>query len=131
MPVKRVSGKCGPPRKSKFKSRKSYSFTEAGRFDWLNAIRSEQGPPHPLTRYVLLMTALHMKKDGTSCFPSLAKLAKETGLSVRTVKRHMSYAYEDGWFLWKVRRGYARGFSSYEYRAVIPDHIGAFNAPLK
>lgn len=121
-------GKRGPPRKTKFKARKPISLTEASRFDWLNAIRSEQGPSHPLTRFVLMMASLHMKDDGTSCFPSLALLAEETGLSVRTVKKHMKAAYVDGWLLRWKRRGGASGYNHYEYRAMVPKHKSASNA---
>jgi hypothetical protein len=127
-----ANGKSGPPRKSKFRHRQAVGYTECSRFEWLNAIRSEQGPPHPQTRFVLFALSLHMKNEAATCFPSLALLARETGLATRTVKKHMNVAVADGWLIRTVRRGNASGFSSYSYRALIPDHMeeaGALNAP--
>lgn len=116
-------------RRSKFKRRRVVGFTDATRWEWLNAIRSENGPPHPMTRFVLFALSLHMNSEGNSCFPSMALLARESNLSLRTVKTHMAEAFEDGWLHRYERKGPVSGYSRYEYEATIPEH-GALNAPL-
>lgn len=116
-------------RRSKFRRRKVTGFKDATRFEWLKAIMSDRGPPHPMTRFVLLALSLHMHSDGNSCFPSMALLARESNLSLRTVKTHMAEAFEDGWLHRYERKGPVSGYSRYEYEATIPEH-GALNAPL-
>lgn len=43
----------------------------------------------PITRYVLLMLANYADKEGNDIYPSLATLEADTGLSERTIRRHI------------------------------------------
>lgn len=43
----------------------------------------------PITRYVLLMLANYADKEGNDIYPSLSTLEADTGLSERTIRRHI------------------------------------------
>jgi hypothetical protein len=64
-------------------------------FTWRSAI-TESGLK-PVTRHVALTLSLHMNERGGSCWPSLATLAAETGLAVKTVREHMAALARTGW----------------------------------
>lgn len=49
------------------------------------------------TRHVLLTLGCHMNDAGESCYPSITKLSKETGLSRQTVVAHLQHAKDAGW----------------------------------
>lgn len=53
----------------------------------------------PTTRHVLLTLACHMNDAGESCYPSIARLCNETGLSKQTVITHLKIAEESGWIV--------------------------------
>lgn len=89
-------------------------------FEWQDAVLSENGPSRPMTRFVLMALGSHMNKYGGSCFPSYELLVKETKLSLRSVKRHMNLANDEGWFKRTAKKGQAKGWRSYEYQATIP-----------
>ena len=88
---------------------------------WRNKVASKNGPPDATTRLTLLCIALHMKKDGTSAFPSQQYLAERAGLTERTVQKHIQRAVEQGWL---KRRKRSRGrWPHYEYEIAVPSHI--------
>jgi hypothetical protein len=60
-------------------------------------VSSKHGPPKATTRHVLLALALYMSPKGDSCFPSIATLASDTGLSSRSVITHLQEAAALGW----------------------------------
>jgi hypothetical protein len=64
-------------------------------FSWRTAVLESDLPA--TTRHVLLTLACHMNDAGESCFPSIAKLCRETGLSNRTVITHLNLAKDSGW----------------------------------
>lgn len=72
-------------------------------FKWQRAVRDESGLP-PVTRHVLLTLSTYMKSDGTGAFPSQQTLADACGVSVRTVRKHLTDAIKAGW-IEKVRQG--------------------------
>ena len=76
------------------------------RFEWERSLRRCDVTGNALL--VLLVLATHMDRDGTNGRPSQATLATETGLSARTVRRHLSDACSAGW-LTQVSRGHRRG----------------------
>ncbi len=84
------------------------------RWEWTQAILSEDGPNGATVRLTLLGLARHMDGDGRRCFPSIERLAKVTHLSDRTVRRSIRQAEASGW-LARLPRG--RG---YQYRPQIP-----------
>lgn len=89
-------------------------------FTWRSAITDSDLAP--TTRLVALAMSLHMNERGGSCFPSAATTARETGLSISTVRDHRGILEDEGWLLCTERGGLAgekRTASSYE--ATFPD----------
>lgn len=64
-------------------------------FSWRHAIVESDLPS--TTRHVLLTLSLHMNDVGESCFPSIERIAKETGLSRMSVITHLHKARDAGW----------------------------------
>lgn len=83
-------------------------------FTWRGAVCDSNLPP--TCRHVLLTVSLHMNERGGSCFPSVGKIAAETGLNRATVIRQLQHARDNGWLL----VGQSRGRASNTYTAVIP-----------
>jgi Helix-turn-helix domain len=77
-------------------------------FTWRTAILKSTLPP--TTRHVLLTLSCHMNDAGESCFPSIERLSRETGLSRRAVITHLGGAREGGWI-----RSEKHGFSGQEW----------------
>ena len=77
-------------------------------FRWRSAIA--QSELQPTTRHVLLTLSLHMNELGENCFPSTRTLAKETGLSERSVCTHLQMAKELGWLIKELHRYTSRGW---------------------
>lgn len=71
-----------------------------------------------------------MSELGDSCFPSLALLAEESGLGLRTVKEHVALAGSLGWLGKRERRlRNSQGWRRNEYFAQIPVAVeAAFHA---
>lgn len=93
-------------------------------FTWRSAVASEDGPPNPTTRHVLLTLGLHMNERGESCFPSIELLTIETALSPRAVKEHLKIAAEAGWVgKREERRPNGQNWRRIEYFALIPDGV--------
>jgi len=62
-----------------------------------------------------------MKTDGSDCFPSTRLLAKETGLTERSVCTHIEKAVADGW-LQKRQKGISgQGWKRHEYIPTTPE----------
>lgn len=65
---------------------------------------------HPTTRHVALTLSMHMSERGGSCFPSIATLARETGLHGRTISDKLSELEARGFLARRVeRKGEGRG----------------------
>ena len=64
-------------------------------FSWRHAILESSLPS--TTRHVLLTLSCHMNDVGGSCFPSISRLAYETGLSRQSIITHIHHAKEKGW----------------------------------
>lgn len=101
-------------------------------YRWQQAIRdSELGSS---TKLVALVMSTYMSAQGTKAFPGQARLARDTGLSDRSVRRRLRELVEDGW-LEVVRRGVGLGrggagrASEYRARIAQPDTSGRKNAP--
>ncbi|MFB3084252.1 MAG: helix-turn-helix domain-containing protein [Gammaproteobacteria bacterium] len=88
-------------------------------FDWQRAILSPKGPEHSTTRLVLMALSIHMRPDGSKCFPSVRTIALETGLSERSVCTHLQRAEQQGWIR-KRKRGTGRGWARHEYVPLFP-----------
>jgi hypothetical protein len=64
-------------------------------FSWRGAICDSDLAP--TVRHVALTLSLHMNERGGSAFPSVERLAHETGLSDRTVQKALHTLVERGW----------------------------------
>ena len=73
------------------------------------------------TRHVAFTLGLHFSRAGDSCWPSLETLARESGLNVSTVKRHLTVLRVSGWLL-VLSGGSPKGGerTSNRYEAAIP-----------
>lgn len=67
----------------------------ANLFPWRSQILKSD--LQPTTRLVLLTLSCHMNDAGESCYPSVERLVKETGLTKRTVITHLQIAKDLGW----------------------------------
>jgi len=83
-------------------------------FTWRSAVCDSNLPA--TCRHVLLTVSLHMNERGGSCFPSIDRIAAETGLNRATVIRQVQHARDNGWLL----VGQSRGRASNTYTAAIP-----------
>lgn len=71
------------------------------RFKWTEAIKRSDLPA--ATRQILNALSRYMSTMGDSCFPRQETLALDTGLSKRTVVKHINIAIKAGWLI-KVKR---------------------------
>ena len=78
----------------------------AGRFEWERIVRRCR--LRPLTKYVGMVLAQYANSDGTNAFPSVAKLARVTGLSERSVRNALSDMRSTG-LIKRVQKGGLRG----------------------
>ena len=91
------------------------------RYQWEKEVMAATSLP-AMTRFVLLAVATYMDGAGRGAFPSQETLALDTGLTARTVRKHLAIAERAGWLL-KVRQGrhVGRGASySNMYDASLP-----------
>jgi hypothetical protein len=86
-------------------------------FTWRTAISTSD--LEPTTRHVALALSLYMNERGGSAFPGAARLAKDTGLSERTVRDHLGLLVRRGW-LEILRDGGGRARAN-EYAARFPE----------
>lgn len=86
---------------------------------WRSAIA--ESPLKSSSKLVAYALSLHMKEKGNSAHPGPACLARETGLSLRTVKEHLGVLESEGWLVC-VERGGMVGSKrrANEYQAAIP-----------
>jgi hypothetical protein len=92
------------------------------KYAWWQLVASEHGPPNPSTRLVLFVLALHMNKQGQNCYPSQARIARQTSLSERAVRHHLKLAERDGWLtVCNLERKGKRAWFVHQYTPKIPD----------
>jgi hypothetical protein len=96
---------------------------ECDKWEWLDLIASEYGPPDRSTRLVLFVLSLHMTQKGQSCFPSQELIAKRSGLSVRAVRDHLNRAEQGSWIGIYSKRRKGQAWFVHEYVASIPSHL--------
>ncbi len=87
-------------------------------FSWRQAILKSTLPA--TTRHVLLTLACHMNDAGESCYPSIALLCEETGLSNRTVIDHIEKAAQAGWIVVDQHGFSGQKWKRNEYRIAWP-----------
>jgi hypothetical protein len=94
----------------------------AGRFEWERIMRRCQ--MKPLTKYVGLVLAHYANNDGTNAFPSVAKLARVTCLSERSVRNALTELRALG-LIKRVQKGGMRGTQAYPdvHCLVIPSDL--------
>jgi hypothetical protein len=75
-----------------------------------------------ITRHVALTLSIYMSEKGDSAFPGARRLAHDTGLSERAVRKQLTALVDAGWLV-IVERGGLRGESrrANAYRAAIPN----------
>jgi hypothetical protein len=91
-------------------------------FTWRTAILESSLPA--TTRHVLLTLSCHMNDAGESCFPSIERLSRETGLSTRSVSTHLGKAREAGWIKSGLHGYGGRQWARNEYRISWPPSWG-------
>ena len=99
-------------------------------FDWRRSICDSTLPP--TARHVALTMSIYMNESGGSAFPGGARLARETGLALRTVRVQLAILTDSGWLVVKFRGGSPVGGirKATEYAAAIP-LTGAGDAPVQ
>jgi hypothetical protein len=86
--------------------------------EWRSTVLSENGPPNPTTRLVLLGLSQHMNATTATSILTIRSLATETGLSCRTIITHLKLAEHDGWIGREVSRVDGRGWKAMAYSAL-------------
>lgn len=69
-----------------------------------------------------MVLSLHMNEAGESCFPSLNTIARRSGLSRSSVKKHLKIASKKGWICKNFEK-LGNGYKNNTYCSVIPDKI--------
>lgn len=77
----------------------------------------------PVTRHVLLTLGCHMNDAGESCYPSIALLCEETGLSNRSVITHLQIACDLGWVISEKHGFKGQRWARNEYRISWPEAV--------
>ncbi|MEX3691860.1 helix-turn-helix domain-containing protein [Paraburkholderia sp. BR14263] len=96
---------------------------------WRHAIINSTLPS--TTRHVLLTLACHVNDAGEDAYPSTRTLARETGLSERSVCTHLDLAEEEGWFV-KRKHGYGgQKWARNQYYPSIPEGFEIVEADEK
>jgi hypothetical protein len=88
-------------------------------FSWRGAVCSAESDLPPTTRLVALVLSLHMSERGTNCFPTVAALAEESGLSDRAVQIQLKVLRDKGWLSMRAPKVAGRGNRN-EYWATVP-----------
>lgn len=89
----------------------------------MTAIRASDLPP--TARLVALVVSCYMDADGRNAYPSQETIARDSGLSLRTVRTWIDRLIDLGWLT--VARE-SSGRSSRRYKATVPS--GVAPAPL-
>ena len=98
-------------------------------FSWRQLILESTLPP--TTRHVLLTLSCHMNSAGESCYPSIATLCRETGLSNRAVCTHLELAKKRG-FIRVGPHGFSgQGWKRNQYFVAIPKGSEPRSQPLR
>lgn len=94
-----------------------------GRFEWERALRGWHLPPS--TKLVGLVLATYANQDGSSIRPTQAQVARDTGLGVRAVRKHLAVLRDDLSVIERTHRGSSSGRVNYAdvYRLVVPDDL--------
>lgn len=85
-------------------------------YHWRHSIASYRGPSKPVTRHILLTLSLFMRAQECVAFPSIDLLAERTGLTERTVRKHLELAVAEGWIARELVTG-IKGWPRYVYAA--------------
>jgi DNA-binding transcriptional ArsR family regulator len=91
-------------------------------------ISSADSNLEPPSRHVALALSLYMSERGDSAWPSVARLAADTGLSLRTVQTHLGKLTEAGWLTSTPRHKADGSRTSNLYTATVPGDGGGAGA---
>lgn len=120
----------GPPRRPTWQpEHRRTDVVTVGRFTWERALRGRHGL-RGQGLAVALALATYASRDGADIFPGEARLAHDVGVSVRTVRRHLTHLVAAGLLLRlshgggrRSRRGPSRGRPFAEYRLSLPSEL--------
>ena len=66
---------------------------------WWRTVLGPDGPPSPITRFVLSGYMRFMNRDGQRCWPGVRRVSLVTRLNKDTVSRHLARALAAGWLV--------------------------------
>ena len=90
---------------------------------WQRAILNSNLPP--TTRHVLLTISIYLNPNGEGAWPSVRRLADDTGRSKTTVSKHILIAESRGYLKIHQDRGYAKGWRKNNYSVRFPKGVPA------
>ena len=67
------------------------------KYKWIDLWKSKYGPKSSTSRHILIYLSTWMDEAGEGCYPSQERISKETGLSIRTISRHIEKLRFNGW----------------------------------
>jgi hypothetical protein len=75
------------------------------------------------TRLVLHTLAMHMRRDGSGCYPGSGRVARLSALGRKTVKRHLQLAASGGWIAIERDPRPGGSYGTNTYRPTIPEPV--------
>ena len=90
-------------------------------YNW-RMVALKHGDLPPNSNFILLYLSTFMNAHGDSCFPSIVKISKDTGLSKPTVIKHLNVLRSEGWLTSKSI-GNGKGWAHNQYFPLIPDKV--------
>lgn len=96
---------------------------ECDKWEWRDLFASKYGPPDPSTRLVLFVILTHLYGDSKSTFPGQKRIAEYSGLSTKSVGRHLEAATKKGWLRRHKNKRRGKIGIWYEYFPTIPKRL--------
>lgn len=93
-------------------------------YRWRMAV--QRSDLHATSRNVAWTLSTHMNREGGSCWPSINRVARESGLSRRTVQRHVVLLEVEGWL--RVERSKGGQNATHRYQATFPPGLNGVTA---
>ena len=75
------------------------SASKVRRYQFVDWLKSLDGPDDAMTCHVLHMITGYMDKNGGNCYPNIEDIAAVSKLNERTVRRHLDKAVGEGWIV--------------------------------
>ena len=90
-------------------------------FNWRILIFKSDLPPY--AKYIACLLSTYMNEQGDNCFPSIARICLETGLTKPTVIKYIQVLKQEGWLLTKKKGYKGQAWAHNQYYPNIPGNV--------